>query len=112
MSNHAISTARNVQEILQLNYIDNGYPKSLDNIIDIASQLSDKPIEYLEVQMFQEDSAVKGSCVISKDKYSILALAGLNPCWRRFVTCKEIMHALMDCDEYRNLNIDIHIEQS
>lgn len=107
-----LSVAHNLQNLLKSTFIDDGLiQKSLDNIITLARELADRDIELLELQMSAEDSTIKGSCIISKDKYKILVLAGLNECWTRFVTCKEIMHALIDCDEYHNIDIDDHLEK-
>jgi hypothetical protein len=42
----------------------------------------------------------------------IRIVKGLNTCWRRLVTCKELFHVLFDCPEFQRLDLQEHIESS
>lgn len=107
----ALSIARTIERNLSLHYLGNGVLKSLDSITEQCQQLADRPIEQHELQMSAENSDIKGFCACKPDKYEVVILAGLNTCWTRFITCKELMHAVQDCDEFHNLEIDPHIEE-
>jgi hypothetical protein len=46
-----------------------------------------------------------------EDRFEIYLLAGMNYCWRRYVLCKEYFHAIIDGDDYRNMNIYDHLKE-
>lgn len=43
--------------------------------------------------------------------YKVAVRAGLNRCWKRFVSCKELCHAIIDKPEYHNLEVEPHVDE-
>lgn len=83
--------------------------KAIDCLIEISSELSDKPIEFLQSNVSCEDEQLKGYFVAKEDKYQVVLLSNLNYCWRRFVLCKELFHVFLDTDEFRSMDMDAHL---
>lgn len=56
-------------------------------------------------------AALLGACEIQQDgSYRIGVRAGLNRCWKRFVSAKEICHPIINKKEYHNLQLEPHID--
>lgn len=85
--------------------------RSIDNLRRTCEAYLKTKITTIEVEIQKDDAAAWGSYIRKPDGYDILLAQGLNYCWRRFVTCKELFHAVLDKDEYRNMNIEAHIQE-
>lgn len=84
--------------------------RAVDALVEIASDVAGRPVG---VHYLDEDAGarhIKGMCVIRADRCDVVILNGLNTCWHRFVLCKELFHAFLDCDEYRNMDLEQHLE--
>lgn len=46
----------------------------------------------------------------SNESYTILLMAELNNCWKRFCICKELFHVLLDNPEIRETNLQEHVD--
>lgn len=84
--------------------------RSVDSLVAIASDVAGRPVTVRYLAERADERLVKGMCVIRADRCDVVILAGLNTCWHRFVLCKELFHAFLDCDEYRSMDLEKHLE--
>ena len=110
----AISAAKSFNQQLSMFQLSTEPRRRLDNIISLVHEIAPMPLGLHELTISEEDSAIKGAFIRHEDRYNIFVLSGLNLCWTRFVTCKELMHVVLDCDEYHNIEIQFgsHIEEA
>jgi Zn-dependent peptidase ImmA (M78 family) len=86
--------------------------RSVDNLIFTCSTYLDKKIEKLELDLTKEESPVYGSCLVFPDgNYVICFVNNLNYCWKRFVICKEVFHAVLDDEICHNMDIGSFIDE-
>ncbi len=84
--------------------------RSVDALVEMATEIAGRPVDVLYLDEDADERHGKGMCVIRQDRCDVVILKGLNTCWHRFVLCKELFHAFLDCDEYRNMDLESHLE--
>lgn len=108
----SLSQAKIVSDAYNLKFIDrNSTIRSVDNLTSLVKQELNKNIEVLLMDLSHNGQAVRSFYVAYDDKYEVVLLEGQNPCWNRFTLCKELFHVLLDTDEYRNIDIDAHVDE-
>jgi hypothetical protein len=109
--NAALAKAKEINDIYKLGDLTGASPqKSVDLLKEIAIKYLGKNVSFLELDIDYEKSAVYSMCVIYDNRIDIVIAKGLNHCWKRFAICKEIFHAFLDEDKFRNLDMDAHTE--
>ena len=109
--NAALAKAKEINDLYKLRDLAGGTPqKSVDLLKEIAISYLGKNVSFSEIDIDYEKSAVYSMCVIYDDRIDIVIAKGLNHCWKRFAICKEIFHAFLDEDKFRNLDMDAHTE--
>lgn len=83
--------------------------KSIDILVELAPDICGKPIDLLQSDISAEKELIKGYFVVTKDRYQVVLLNGLNHCWSRFVLCKELFHVFLDSEEFRSMDLDTHL---
>jgi Zn-dependent peptidase ImmA (M78 family) len=108
-----LSTVKNVVDNYKLYHIgSDSTERSVDNLIFTCSTYLDKKIEKLELDLTKEESPVYGSCLVFPDgNYVICFVNNLNYCWKRFVICKEVFHAVLDDEICHNMDIGSFIDE-
>ncbi|NYE26116.1 ImmA/IrrE family metallo-endopeptidase [Pigmentiphaga litoralis] len=105
---HCLSLASHVSELYGQRVPDRtSTVKSIGYLQDLAEDLTKKPIQYTTVHVSEKTQIIKGFYLAREDYLEIVILEDLNDCWERFVLCKELFHAFIDCDEYRNMDLKV-----
>lgn len=73
-------------------------PVDLEEISNIISEKTGLEIRY--VLRGWDSRRIKGRLLRYRDKADIETANSLNPCWERFVRCKELCHLLLDEEDY------------
>ena len=79
-------------------------------LLKTCCQSLNKLTQVIEINDSKNLNTIKGVYLALKDTYVICLVEGLNPCWKRFVICKEIFHVLFDNPEFVNMDLSAHIE--
>lgn len=78
---------------------------------DVCRTLLSAKIRLTELEIHKTDSVIYGTCIAMSDgSFDIAYPSDLNYCWKRFVICKELFHALMDQAKYRNMDVEAHLD--
>jgi len=84
-------------EILSTHEVNNeDIPINLEEIIRLIERKTNAKILFREGSWSSE--AIRGRLLRYEHKAVIEYASELNPCWRRFVTCKECCHLLLDSE--------------
>lgn len=87
--------------------------RSLDDLERILVEYLGKPVEILDLRIPAGDRVVRGMFMARKDgTYLVFRLADLGDRERRFVTCKELFHVILDDERCRNMDLLGHLEAS
>jgi hypothetical protein len=111
---YCLDKAREIAEQYKLYNIAGDDPlRAVDKLTKICRTYLEKNIQVWELEINKDDSPVLGSAILLKEEnsYDICHVAGLNYCWQRFVTCKELFHAILDEEKYRKMNISEHVDE-
>lgn len=81
-------------------------------LLKLCVQELNKPVTIVVITDSKNDKVktIKGSYLALVDSYQICLVENLNPCWKRFVICKELFHVLFDNPEFENMELSSHIE--
>lgn len=109
---NCIRTARNIANAYELRALNgaNDSKRSLDLLIEVCVDSCGHPIEIYKGDFDENDRWLFGACILSPEKATVLYAHYLNSCWERFTVCKELFHAVLDTDEYRSMELFLHIE--
>ena len=86
------------------------FPRSVDALQALCAEHEKKKISIVALPASEKECSIFGLYVSFGDRYCIALQPDLNPCWHRFVLCKELFHVLIDADEYRDMDIYGHLE--
>lgn len=88
--------------------------RSLDDLEWILAQYLNRPVTIHDLRIPAEDSrVVRGMFIANNDgTYQVYRLADLGDRERRFVTCKELFHVILDDERCRNMDLLSHLEAS
>jgi hypothetical protein len=108
----AFAKANELNDHYKLTHLTGNDPqKYIDYILTSCDALGVGVVRIVEVDIAFSDSAVYSLCVMNGNGQVDIVLAkGLNHCWRRYAVCKELVHVLIDQEQYRNLNVSQHTE--
>lgn len=111
--NHCLRKAAEIAEQYRLDNIASDDPqRNLESFVETVRRLLGVDVRLLQLQIDKDDSAVYSACVMYEDKHcDVLFVDGLNTCWRRYVVCKELFHIIIDLPEYRNMDIEQHVQE-
>jgi Zn-dependent peptidase ImmA (M78 family) len=116
----SLDKANEINNLYQLfNLVNDGIPKSVDDLTWVCSEYFEKSIEILELEDLPihkkekppKQWAIRGFYLSYSDRYEIYILAGQNKCWSRFVRAKELFHMLLDAEEFRTTDLVKHITE-
>lgn len=87
--------------------------RSVDLLKEMCARYCAKTVKLEELDIQKDDTTVWGACFAleAENQYDIAYVAGLNYCWKRFVICKELFHAVLETQGHHNLNIEAHVEE-
>lgn len=87
--------------------------RSVDWLTDICAKYCAKKIRLEELEINKDETTVWGACfaLAEIDTYDIAIAYGLNYCWKRFVICKELFHAVLETPGHHNLDLEKHVEE-
>jgi hypothetical protein len=113
---YCLGKAKEITEQYQLYHIAADDPqRSVDNLLKTCEEFLKTKINRKELEIQKDDSSVLGAYFnvknVDEECFEICYVQGLNYCWKRYVTCKELFHVILDKEEYRNMDIGSHIEQ-
>lgn len=109
---YCIEKANDISQNYAITHLSADDPeRSVDNLILTCKTYLQKLIQLIEIDIHKDDSPVWGSCIALEKSYDICYVQGLNYCWKRFVICKEVFHAIMDDECYINMAIDEHVDE-
>jgi hypothetical protein len=87
--------------------------KSIEYFSDYCKSIA--KIDIYQHDIYWAPPYPRGLTLAYHDSYKIWMLKGLNPCWSRFVLCKELFHVLIDAGDkekiFSNKDIGSHIEK-
>jgi Zn-dependent peptidase ImmA (M78 family) len=111
--NHCLRKATEIAEQYRLQNIGSDDPqRNLESFVETVRRFLGVDVRLFQLQLDKEDSVVFSACVMYEDKHcDVLFVDGLNTCWRRYVVCKELFHIIIDLPEYRNMNIEQHVQE-
>lgn len=109
----AVGHAQNVLSHYRATYLHGDESeKSIDNLREIAQELSGKSIEYYYHKMtYTAGQSIRAVCVAFDRHYEIALLEGQNLCWRRLVLAKEIFQVIIDNPEYRTHDLNSLVQE-
>lgn len=109
---HCLGKATEIAEQYRLYSIASDDPqRSVDNLMATCKSYLKVNLKLLEIEVDRKDSAIWGACIKTEDGFDICYGKGHNNCWRRFIVCKEVFHVVLDCEAYRNMDLEGHIEE-
>lgn len=86
--------------------------RDVEHLIQTCNKYLNGNIRVLVMDdMRQDNSPILGAYIAKVDGADICLIQGLNHCWTRFVTCKEVFHVVLDKEEYRNMSISEHVDE-
>lgn len=88
------------------------FERAVDGLIGVARDVLGKNVQLIELDLDKDDTTTWGACITFEDRYDVCTVKGLNYCWQRFITCKEVFHTILDKDEYRNSSLCAHIDEA
>lgn len=106
----ALDCAQNLREIY-FNFFHNEKPFiSVNDLLSIVQTNLKKKVTL----SFHSDSYVDHtmtSFVVMNDdgSYEICLLSGNTNCWNRFSLCKELFHVVLDAEDHRNADLEVHL---
>lgn len=108
----ALQKAKEFTEQYEL-YVADGkdVKRSIDDSKRLCQDLVDKPIQYSQLRLRAENHPASSFYVRTANGYEICLLEGLNTCWTRYCTVKEIFHVIMDDDPVRTVDVYGHLEE-
>ena len=113
---NCISLARDMGHHYTLRFLGADEPqRHVDHLITLYCDYLRRPAPRLLVSdVNYEKSAIYSMSVATddQDNFDIVTAQGLNHCWDRFVTAKELFHAILDAEEFRSMKLDEHIEDA
>lgn len=110
--NYCLTKAIAITESYLLTHIAADDPqRSVDNLIDTCNSYLNSNITVYELEIAKDEGPVWGAYIAGDDFVHICVVQGLNYCWKRFVICKEVFHAILDAEEYRNMSISEHVDE-
>lgn len=65
----------------------------------------------IDIPQTSKEAAIKAFCVNMKGEYWVCVEKTENSCWRRFYTCKELFHIVLDKPEYHSLDLAAHVAE-
>jgi hypothetical protein len=109
---YCLDKAREFSDYYVQDYLGTDDPKRyIENLKDICEKHLNVRITQLIIQVAERGSPVKGAFLaLEQGEYVICVARDLNPCWQRFVFCKELFHVVMDRAECRDMNVAAHVE--
>jgi Zn-dependent peptidase ImmA (M78 family) len=91
------------------------FPRSVKDFTDLCIEKTKQNIEIVtfDIPMHPANgvSTIRASFLKVKDGYEIAMKPESNFCWKRFVQCKELFHALLDDSKYHTMEIFQHIQR-
>jgi hypothetical protein len=110
---YCIEKANEIAEQYCLTHIGSDSPERfVDYLRRTCESYLDKTIGLQELHIDKDSSPVLASCILLADgNIDVCYVQNLNHCWTRFVICKEIFHLVLDAEEYRNMDLEAHIEE-
>lgn len=85
--------------------------RSVDDLKIVCEAYLGLKIKIFKLNRSQDEGVVFGSYIAKEGNVrDIIFVKDLNYCWQRFVVCKELFHAVMDADEYRDMDIIGHVQ--
>ena len=86
--------------------------RSLDDLAWLLISYLGKPVEIYDLRIPADDSRVVRGMFMANDQggYDVYRLADLGDRERRFVTCKELFHVILDDERCRNMDVLGHLE--
>lgn len=87
--------------------------RSIDDLVWILTEYLNRPVEIFDLRIPADDRAVRGMFLaLATRNYWVFRLADLGDRERRFVTCKELFHVILDDEKCRNMDLIGHLEAS
>jgi hypothetical protein len=84
--------------------------RSMDFLVYLYNNYVDRPAELIELPIDWREAALLGMFHKHEDGKTVVVYAANMPMdLKRFVVCKELMHALLDNDGYRTMDIVSHV---
>lgn len=102
------------EEIVEhyLHYVLSGeYPRSVDDLLYICEQYLQLKINWSFLPIPAQSSSIRGFYLSNHTHADIFLLSGMNPCWNRFVLCKELFHVLLEKEDNRSIRIFDHLSE-
>ncbi len=93
---------------------DPGFERNVDVLGSVCARDLEESIRVYDVEAVPEElkELCGGLCLVIEDgSYEINLHPALNPCWQRFILCKELFQVVLDGQEYRSVNLYAHLEQ-
>lgn len=111
----SIRSAKDIAHQYQLTFLGADDPqRHVDNLLSLYSGYLAKPVPniYEAADIEHDESAVYSMAVmLNEEDLDIVLVKGLNHCWRRFATAKEVFHAVLDREEFQSLDLGTLVEQ-
>jgi Zn-dependent peptidase ImmA (M78 family) len=85
--------------------------KSIDDFKWIIETYLEETVNIVEIEIPAASSSIRGWIVTYEDRYEIVVLDEKNFCWKRFVTCKELFHVVLDQELFHNMDMAKQIEE-
>lgn len=109
---HCLSKVSEITDQYTIRHIGSDDPRrSVSNLLETVRTYLGVQVRLLELPLKRADSVVLGMFVMRSDtSFDISYVQDLNRCWKRFVICKEAFHILLDQPEYRDMDLQGHVE--
>lgn len=108
-----LSKAKEITEQYNLYALHPRDLRSIDDLEWICIEYLNKQVEIYDLPIEAADRVVRGLFVATQSgTYLIFRIAELGDRERRFVTCKELFHAILDSEDCRNMDLVSHLEES
>jgi hypothetical protein len=95
-----------------MRYVDKNWPVRTVELLKRACQTdlgATVSTGTVDVAIPAKGSALKAFWIRENGAFHICLTPGQNQCWKRFATCKELFHIIIDKEEYRTTDLLPHI---
>ena len=87
--------------------------RSIDDLKWICGDYLQRQVEVYDLPIEAQNRVVRGLFIALADgTYQVFRLADLGDREKRFVTCKELFHVILDEERCRNMDLWAHLEES
>lgn len=108
---HSVDKAREISESYETYVLSPCFPRSADLLIWILQQYLNLKIQLNVLEIPAQGNSIRALIAVSEGHFEIYLLGGMPHDLHRVVVCKELFHAVLDSEDYRNMALYKHLSE-